>query len=329
MPRLKTKIYRPTPTNLRRLARALQRGELVAVPSETVYGLAANALDARACAKIFKAKNRPSTDPLIVHIAHARDIARFAHTNPAAKKLAAKFWPGPLTLILPKKEIIPALITAGGDSVALRLPAHPVFRALLKKSGLPLAAPSANPFSYVSPTTAQHVLDGLGGKIAHIIDGGPCQVGLESTIIDLRHPEAPKLLRLGAISAAQIAQALGRPVEIVRKRLKTNQRADAPGSLQKHYSPKTRVVLHAKLTPRQLQQIPAHEAVLRFSGPEMLNIFSLCGPKPNLTKAAHALFAQLRALDAGRWKKLHVELAPGASALAAAINDRLQRAAAK
>ncbi len=329
MPRLKTKIYRPTPANLRRLAKAIQRGELVAVPSETVYGLAANAPDPRACPRLFNAKGRPTPDPLIVHIAKAKDLASLAEVNAAAEILAKKFWPGPLTLVLPKKNNVPAIVTAGGASVAVRQPANKIFSALITQAGCPLAAPSANPFSYVSPTTAQHVLDGLGGKIPHIIDGGPAEVGLESTIVDLRDPKKPTILRLGAISATQLSKALKQRVLVVHKKLKTNEQAIAPGTLLKHYSPKKPVTLYPKLSASACRRIPANEAVLKFSGPEQENQFSLCGKKANGALAAHNLFAQLRALDHGSWKKLHIELAPGSSALAAAINDRLQRAAAK
>jgi L-threonylcarbamoyladenylate synthase len=157
------RIYRGTLRNLRLLARKLQQGEIVAVPSETVYGLAGNALDARACRKIFTAKGRPGTDPLIVHIHSLRQLREVAVVNAAALQLAKKFWPGPLTLILPKQEVVPATVTAGLPSVAVRMPSDPLFRRLLKLCGLPLAAPSANPFGYVSPTTAEHVHHGLGG----------------------------------------------------------------------------------------------------------------------------------------------------------------------
>jgi L-threonylcarbamoyladenylate synthase len=189
----KARLYRGTPRNIPFLARQLQAGELVAVPTETVYGLAANALDARACAKIFKAKGRPTADPLIVHVYALSQLKDLCEVNDAALTLAKAFWPGPLTLVLPKKPVVPDIVTAGRDSVAVRMPRHPVFRRLLKAAGLPLAAPSANPFGYVSPTTAQHVLDGLGGKIRYILDAGPAALGLESTIVDLRG--CPTLLR--------------------------------------------------------------------------------------------------------------------------------------
>src|SRR5882724_6512531 len=195
MPVVPTRLYRGTPHDLARLARVLRRGELVAVPTETVYGLAANALDGRACRKIFTAKRRPANDPLIVHIHTLRELAQVAVPNGAALVLARKFWPGPLTLVLPKKSAVPAVVSAGLPSVAVRMPRHPLFRRLLKLTGRPLAAPSANPFGYVSPTTAIHVQQGLGRKISHILDGGPARIGLESTIVDLRDPRKPRLLR--------------------------------------------------------------------------------------------------------------------------------------
>src|SRR4051812_26398207 len=189
------RTYRATPRNIAWLARRLRAGELVAVPTETVYGLAANALDPVAVERIFRAKDRPHHDPLIVHIHALADLAALCEVNALAKKLARRFWPGPLTLVLPKKPAVPDLVTAGQRSVAVRMPAHPVLRRLLRATRLPLAAPSANPFGYVSPTTAQHVADGLGKRIRHILDGGAARVGLESTIVDLRDEARPRILR--------------------------------------------------------------------------------------------------------------------------------------
>ncbi|MDR1282750.1 MAG: threonylcarbamoyl-AMP synthase, partial [Opitutaceae bacterium] len=203
-----TRIYRPTETNLKNLARVLARGGLVAVPSETVYGLAADALDSQACEAIFKAKGRPRNDPLIVHIASLRQLHQVAEPSGAALALARAFWPGPLTLVLPKRPAVPDIVTAGLSSVAVRMPAHPVFRKIIRLSGRPLAAPSANPFGYISPTTAQHVKQGLDGRIPHIIDGGACEVGVESTIIDLRNPDRPLLLRAGGLPSERISHVL-------------------------------------------------------------------------------------------------------------------------
>ncbi len=218
------RVYRGTPRQLSFLARRLRAGELVAVPTETVYGLAADAFNARACRRIFTVKGRPASDPLIVHLASVRDLARVAIPNEAARRLAAAFGRGPLTQVLPKAAAVPDVVSAGLPSVAVRLPAHPLFRRLLRLAGTPLAAPSANPFGYVSPTTAAHVQRGLGRKIRHILDGGPAKVGLESTIIDLRDPRRPRLLRPGGISHADLVRALGRPVSRPRRRASATRR---------------------------------------------------------------------------------------------------------
>ncbi len=334
-----TRIYRGTPRNIALLARALQRGEPVAVPTETVYGLAGNALSPAACAAIFRAKGRPANDPLIVHIHDLAQLDQLAHRNPAVEKLARAFWPGPLTLVLPKKDIVPDLATSGLPSVAIRMPAHPVFRALLKKCALPLVAPSANPFGYISPTCAGHVRDSLSGKIRHILNGGDCAIGVESTIVDLRDPRCPVILRPGKIGADEIARVLRVRVAAQKKRRAPATRAElAPGMLSRHYSPRTPVVLHARLTPAIIASLPADEAALPLFSSEKLtpeNVFPL-SEKRNLQEAARNLFAALRALDSSkkRWKKIHAELAPAGvaakdRALAAAINDRLTRAAAK
>ena len=322
--------YRGTARNLAFLARRLRAGDLVAVPTETVYGLAANALDARACRKIFAAKGRPTTDPLIVHLHAFAQLAAIAEPNDAARLLAKNFWPGPLTLVLPKKKIVPAIVSAGLPSVAVRMPSHPLFRRLLKLAGIPLAAPSANLFGYVSPTTARHVHDGLGEKIRHILDGGPAQIGLESTIVDVRDPARPRLLRPGAITQAELERVLGRSVEISLRRVagKKEQAQLAPGLLKRHYSPRTPVVLHRTLPPRPAGgRDEAWVLAAKPAGPVARNIFWL-DARGDLRGAARQLFATLRRLDDGRFKKIHVVLATGGG-LADAINDRLRRAAAR
>jgi len=329
---LRARTYTGTPRNLAVLARVLRQGGLVAAPTETVYGLAANALDAAACEKIFTAKARPQTDPLIVHVATLSDLAKLAVVNSAALVLAKKFWPGPLTLVLPKTDLVPAIVSAGLPSVAVRMPAHPLFRRLLRLAGVPLAAPSANPFGYVSPTTAQHVRDGLGDKIGHILDGGSCAVGLESTIVDLRNPQRPRLLRPGAITRLQLEQALGVPVlQLRRKKSQTTTAQVAPGLLTRHYSPRTPVRVHARLTPRMVKAGDPHEAWVFISKPPRFtgkNIFWL-DAHGDLTHVAHRLFALLRELDDAAFAQIHIELAAGHAGLADAINDRLRRAAAR
>ncbi|MCC6414557.1 MAG: threonylcarbamoyl-AMP synthase, partial [Opitutaceae bacterium] len=299
MTRLRTRIFRGTPRNLALLAGKLREGELVAVPTETVYGLAADAWNADACAAIFQAKGRPTSDPLIVHIHHLDQLAELARTNPAARKLAKQFWPGPLTMVLPKTHRVPAIVTAGKASVAVRMPAHPLFRRLLKQCGRPLAAPSANPFGYVSPTTAQHVRDHLGGKIRYILDGGAASVGLESTIVDLRNPARPAILRPGAISAAQISRVLGRKVRDYQPRAATSAKAQiAPGQLAQHYSPKAKVTLHVTIPTAVAESRSAVVAVMYFkqpAGPHRPHVFWLSATG-NQAAAARALFAQLRSL---------------------------------
>lgn len=327
----RARIYRGTPRNLTRLARALQQGDLVAVPTETVYGLAANALDPRACRAIFRAKGRPSSDPLIVHIHNLAQLGSIAETNREALALAKHFWPGPLTIVLPKRAIVPDIVSAGLASVAVRMPAHPLFRKLLKQTDLPLAAPSANPFGYVSPTTAEHVRDGLGSKIGHILDGGPSTIGVESTIIDLRNPRSPRLLRPGAITRSDLERILGRPVKTLRRPSETKAQI-APGLMARHYSPRTPTVLHAKLPSPATTAARAEEAWIYFARPpgqlqNTKNLFWL-HHDGDLQGAARNLFAVLRRVDRQRYRCIHLERAPGRG-LADAINDRLQRAAAR
>ena len=325
------RIYRGTARNLAALARRLRAGELVAVPTETVYGLAANALDARACRKIFAAKGRPTSDPLIVHLRAASELDLVAKPNAAAWRLAKRFWPGPLTIVLPKKSVVPDIVSAGLPSVAVRVPSHPLFRRLLKLATVPLAAPSANAFGYISPTTAAHVRHGLGKKIRHILDGGPAKIGLESTIVDLRDPTKPQLLRPGAITRAQIEKALGQKITFARKpaRAGKNPRAQiAPGLLARHYSPRTAVELHVQFHARR--PAATDEAWVSLAKPTTAlakNIFWF-DAHGDLRGVARRLFAVLRQLDDGRFKKIHVELARG-DGLADAINDRLRRAAAR
>jgi L-threonylcarbamoyladenylate synthase len=322
--------YRGTPRNLKFLARKLQRGELVAVPSETVYGLAGNALDAMACRKIFTAKGRPSRDPLIVHIHSLKQLEQVAVPNAAALQLAQAFWPGPLTLILPKRAIVPDAVTAGLPSVAVRMPSHPLLRKLLRICQIPLAAPSANPFGYVSPTNADHVRDGLGLKIDYILDGGAAKIGIESTIVDLRQPGHPVLLRPGAITQTALQRVLKRRVFEKPAGSAPNGPQLAPGLLLRHYSPKTPVRLHKKLTLSQLVRETAAEAWLFIKKPGgnlPKNVFWL-DEHGHLPSVAHRLFASLRKLDAAGFEQINVELAPGRG-LAQAINDRLRRAAAK
>ncbi len=321
------RIHRGNARDLALLARRLRAGDLVAVPTETVYGLAADALNARACRRIFTAKGRPADDPLIVHLASWRDLAAVAEPNEAARILAGKFWPGPLTLVLPKKPAVPGVVTAGRPSVAVRVPSHPLFRRLLRLAARPLAAPSANPFGYLSPTTAEHVRAQLGRRIGHILDGGPSKIGLESTIVDLRDPERPRLLRPGAVSRREIEKALGKRVPSARR---SRGPQVAPGQLERHYSPRTPLALVRSLARRRPERAPK-EAFLFLARPAAMagaNVFWL-GKRGDLPGAARRLYAVLRRIDAGGFRMIRAELAPGNEGLAEAINDRLRRAAAR
>jgi L-threonylcarbamoyladenylate synthase len=323
------RTYRGTPRNLARLAAHLKAGGLVAVPTETVYGLAGDATSRAACLRIFAAKGRPSNDPLIVHVTSLRDLRRVALPNPAALKLARKFWPGPLTIVLPKTDAVPDEATAGLPSVAVRMPSHPLFRRLILLAGTPLAAPSANPFGYVSPTTADHVRAGLGSRIRHILDGGPSRIGLESTIVDLRNPARPALLRPGAITRVELSKALGVPVRVARTSGRGAQ--VAPGRMVRHYSPRTPVVVHDRMTAAMAARGGAGEAWLFIARPgtakgRARNIFWL-DARGDLRGAARRLFAALRELDQGGFRRIHAER-PQGPGLAEALRDRLDRAAA-
>jgi len=322
---MKARIHSPTPANLRRLASVLRRGGLVAIPTETVYGLAAHALDAQACRAIFSAKGRPANDPLIVHVldlAHAEELADF---NAEARKVARRFWPGPLTIVLPKKPCVPDIVTSGGPTVALRAPAHPLARKLLALAQVPLAAPSANPFSYISPTSAAHVQQGLGSRIGHILDGGNCVVGVESTVLDLTHPARPRILRPGAITAAQLEKVLKRKVSTKLRPVKSNARQLAPGLLEKHYSPRTPLRLTARPTgaTKQTALIFLRQPV----GKSPAHVYWLSN-RGALDEIARNLYRVLRVADMGGYREIQLEKLPAtAGGLAAALHDRMKRAA--
>ena len=301
----------------------LQNAQLIGIPTETVYGLAANALRTDAVAKIFSAKNRPFFDPLIVHTYDISEVYQYVKTMPEkAKMLAEAFWPGPLTLVLPKADLIPDLVTAGLDTVGIRVPSHPVCLALLKQLNFPLAAPSANPFGYVSPTTAQHVVDQLGDKVCYVLDGGACTVGVESTIIGFPGEE-PVVYRLGGISIEQISAVVG----IVAEQISGGSNPAAPGQLDVHYSPHCRVILENTANIEDSEEV----CYLRFTslipGIDSARQFVL-SPWGNSEEAAANLFAMLRTLDQSGYDCIVAELLPEAG-LGRAVNDRLRRAAAK
>ena len=244
---MKTQLFTNTPENIIKTAEILKKGGLAAIPTETVYGLAADALNGEAVAKIFAAKGRPMDNPLIVHVAEFEDIERFALVREipeAAKKLAKVFWPGPLTIIMKKGYVIPDEVSAGLDTVAIRLPSHPSARAIIKAADTPLAAPSANLSGSPSPTTAQHVMSDMDGKIDAVFDGGACGVGVESTVITLAEG-TPRLLRPGRVTLEELREVLGE-VELdsaVLNKLKDGQKAASPGMKYKHYAPKANVIL--------------------------------------------------------------------------------------
>lgn len=323
----------PDEAGLDRAAELLRAGEIVAVPTETVYGLAANALDERAVRKIFEAKGRPFIDPLIVHVADLDMALTLAENTPELEKLALRFWPGPLTVILKKRPCVPDLVTAGEPTVAIRIPAHPVMRELIRRAGLPLAAPSANPFGYVSPTTAQHVRDSLGGRVPYILDGGPCAHGVESTIVNLADPEGARLLRPGPVDAEHLAAALGRPVLPAPSHMDKNAAQTAPGMLDRHYSPDTPLMLRTFGTEAEIPAgIPGRVAVVHQRRPAQPPgdgaehfWFSENGDP---VEVARTLFALIRHLDTQGFAVILAEAArPGG--LGDAVNDRLKRAAAK
>ena len=303
-------------------AKALQQGLLVSFPTETVYGLGGDATNDRAVAAIYEAKGRPSFNPLIVHVGSLSAAAAFADLSPDAVTLARKFWPGPLTLVVPRRRDcrLSLLVSAGMDSVALRVPAHPTAQALLMLAERPLAGPSANQSGRISPTTAQHVEEGLGDKVAMILDGGPCRIGVDSTVISLLDA-TPTLLRPGGISAEEIAGLLGRRVEIAPAVGDIEAGLQGPGRLLSHYAPDRPVRLNA------VSAAPG-EALLAF-GPEVPPAKVMCNLSAtgDLNEAAANLFAMLRELDRPDISGIAVMPVP-MTGLGIAINDRLNRAAA-
>ncbi len=300
-------------------ARLLRAGRLVAFPTETVYGLGADATNGAAVAAIYTAKGRPQFNPLIAHVADIETARRLVHFAGAAAKLAKAFWPGPLTLVLPRRSDcgISDLVTAGLDTVAIRVPSHPVARDLLRRAKVPVAAPSANLSGHISPTTAAHVAHDLGAKVAMILDGGATEHGLESTIVAVDGAEVT-MLRPGALTAEQIEKVTGAGVG---RAFDGGERPRSPGQLETHYAPHAAVRLEATSTC-------AGEALLAFGpSPPVAEgpVFNL-SPRGNLIEAAANLFAALRALDQPHVTCIAVTHIPDAG-LGEAINDRLRRAA--
>lgn len=309
-------------TDIDKAVQLLLEGALVAVPTETVYGLGANALNAGAVAKIFKAKNRPSFDPLIVHVASIKQAHEVAQLNEAAITLFERFSPGPLTLVLPKKAIVPDLVTSGHPTVAVRIPNHPMTLEVIGKSGLCIAAPSANPFGYTSPTTAMHVEQQLGDRIDAVLDGGPCGVGLESTIVDLC--DTPRVLRLGGLALEELESVLG-TLEVQT----SSSNPNAPGMLSSHYNPGATIRLFDNLDSLKssIDSVDNSEVGLLVMSTEIegSNVFNLSKSLSDV-EAASRLFIGLRELRARGFKEIWTHYLPE-DGLGRAINDRLKRAA--
>ncbi|HEX6369984.1 MAG TPA: L-threonylcarbamoyladenylate synthase [Longimicrobium sp.] len=321
----------PDPAALRRAAGVLRGGGLVAFPTETVYGLGAHALDPAAVHRIYEAKGRPAYNPLIVHLADAAAARALASAWPEeARRLAAAFWPGPLTLVLPKHDSIPDSVTAGLPSVALRVPAHPVAHALLREAGIPVAAPSANRSTGVSPTTAQHVAASLGGRVDVIVDGGPCPVGIESTVLSLAGP-VPTLLRPGTISVDDLRPVIG---EVALPSAATDATAarPSPGMLDRHYAPRAAV----RIVPRQERERVLADAARRVDEGKRVGALLLeDAGDPRIAPAvrmpddpagyAARLYAALHELDDAGCDVILIDPPPDAPAWAG-VRDRLRRA---
>ena len=317
-------------------AEIIKNGELVAIPTETVYGLGADGLNPQAVAKIFVAKGRPQDNPLILHISEARDMEKFCHSIPdAAYRLAEAFWPGPLTMVLPARAIVPKCTTAGLPTVAVRCPDNAVTREIIRLSGVPVAAPSANISGKPSTTTAQHVLHDHDGNIAAVVDDGPCQVGVESTIVDLTEVR-PRLLRPGGITPEQLIGVLGDLVvdKAVTAQIDKDAVVKAPGMKYKHYAPQADVVIVSGSREKASAYIHRHitpkDRVLCFE--EELPLYADCNPLAYGREAcvetlSAGLFAALRELDDPQINKVYARC-PEGGGVAYAVQNRLKKAAA-
>ncbi|WP_437201320.1 L-threonylcarbamoyladenylate synthase [Planctomicrobium sp. SH664] len=314
-------------TDIEFAAEQLRTGKLVAFATETVYGLGGNALDPQAVAGIFAAKQRPYFDPLIVHLADADQIDQVvADVSAQAQLLIDHFWPGPLTLVLPKQPIVSDLVTAGLPTVAVRVPSHPQARDLIRRAGIPVAAPSANPFGGISPTTAQHVLQQLGDRIDVVVEGGSCSIGLESTILQLRDGLPPLLLRAGGLTSEAIEAVVGTIERVSSNAHSDNRPQIAPGMLARHYAPEKPLVITSdwEAAPHgssvgilTLCELPPHQ---RYGHVEVLSASG------SLIEAAANFFSALRRLEAAPVQTIVAQPFPDIE-LGRALNDRLRRAA--
>lgn len=311
-----------TGTDIELAAELLNAGKLVAIPTETVYGLAGNGFDPAAIAAIFEAKNRPHFDPLILHIGRMAQVSQLATTFPEnARKLVEKFWPGPLTIVLPKTDLIPLIATSGLETVGIRMPSHPMTRKLLQSLDFPLAAPSANPFGYISPTTAQHVKDQLDGKIGYILNGGSCEVGIESTIVGFDGNKTT-VLRQGGIPIDDIEKVVGP----IGSRLQSTSNPLAPGMLISHYAPRTPLLL-GNIPILAKRYASSKIGVLGFKTTYDYPGISL-SERGDLKEAAQNLFAAMRKLDDAGYDLIIADHFPE-EGLGRAMNDRLKRAESK
>ncbi|GAB2458209.1 L-threonylcarbamoyladenylate synthase [Xylanimonas ulmi] len=333
-----TRLYDAAePADIAAVAEILRDGGIAALPTETVYGLAGDALDADVVGAIYAAKGRPSDNPLIVHLAGVDELLRVVRqTPPAALRLAERFWPGPLTVVLPRRPIVPDRVTAGLDTVAVRVPAHDAFRAVLRAAGTPLAAPSANRAGSPSPTTAQHVLHDLSGRIPAVLDGGPCDVGVESTVVDLTSTP-PRLLRPGGVSLEELREVLG-DVDVdpaVVGDLAPDRAPGAPGMKYRHYAPAAPLVVVEGTTAQAAAYVRAqglaHPAVLcfeeeaaAFDGLDVVTYGRAGDPR----SLAHGLFDALRALDRPEVSRIFARCPEADDGLNRAVRNRLLKAAA-
>ena len=307
-------------------------GGVVALPTETVYGLACLALDSNAVDKVFRLKKRPPSNPLIVHVLNLEHATEISYPNTVCKLLCRKFWPGPLTLIIPKKKIVPENVTAGLETVAIRSPSHPLFRKVLESTGMPIAAPSANPYSTISPTSAIEVMNSLGNSCPPVLDGGKCNIGLESTVLDLTC-ETPKILRPGPISKDELEKVLGRQIVNPSENNEPGSPSKSPGLSAKHYAPETPVRLYPSIqsllktapsSSENLIIIPSKEFLPWFdSSSATIMMFSENGDSMEIGRN---LYATLKKADLSKKKTIHLPILERTDGMTDAINDRLRRA---
>ncbi len=331
---MRTLLLHDDPADIRRAADLIQAGQLVAFPTETVYGLGANALDEDAVRSIFAAKGRPADNPLIVHISNIAMLANLAAELPdIALRLAQRFWPGPLTIVLPKHRSVPLVTSGGLQTVGIRMPAHPAARALIQRSGCPIAAPSANRSGKPSPTTAAHVMDDMKGRISAVLDGGTCEGGVESTVICLDDADTIHLLRPGLISAEDLKPYAKQVYidEAVYKQLSPDAKAASPGMKYKHYAPKAKILpVDAPDFAAFAGWVQAHTekgcwCLLFDSDPEVPGVPSMRYGDDGKTQA-HYLFLRFRELDAAGAKVIYVRM-PGQTGAGLSVYNRLMRAA--